>query len=295
MKDMMKKILCICLILGLSSGVNAEEVDAVGFLSRLRTTPEEFFMLMKNSWATQGWSIEGGDHTTSIPKFYDSLVQMQMAMNRREISEMILPDFAAEYMMRVSKSYERSCVSSSGKMALCFGFTKENRVLADWWNNALTYLRNNRKLAELEKKYIDEFPPKDDLYDYVYGIDERKKKQQQQKKNRITFEKFPGAETVRVAVTGDLPPVDYVSEEGLPAGYSVAVLSEIGKFLKVNIVTVGVTAGARTAALVSGRADVVFWYEVNKQSTFQPDVPEDVILSEPYLEWDEFFHLSLAE
>ena len=289
----MKKILCICLILGLCSCVQAEEIDAVGFLARLRTTPEEFFMLMKNSWATEGWSILGGDHSTSTPKFYDSFMQMQLAMNRGEISEMILPDFVADYLMRVSKSYERSCISSSGRMGLCFGFKKDNRALADRWNNALSYLRNNWTLAGLEKKYIKDFP-RDDTYDYVYGIDQRRK-EQKKRQDRITFEKFPGAKTVRVAVTGDLPPADFISEEGLPAGYSVAVLSEIGKLLKVNIVTVSVSAGARTAALVSGRADVVFWYEVNKQSKFQPDVPDDVILSEPYLEWDTFYHLSSAE
>ena len=289
----MKKILCICLILGLCSCVHAKEIDAVGFLARLRTTPEKFFMLMKSSWATEGWVIEGGDHTNSTPKFYDSLVRMQMAMNRGEINEMILPDFVADYLMRVSKSYARSCVSSSGKMGLCFGFTKDNKALADQWNNALSYLRNNWKLAELEKKYIKEFP-RDDQYDYVYGIDQRRR-DQKKRQDRITFEKFPGAPTVRVAVTGDLPPADFISEEGLPAGYSVAVLSEIGKLLKVNIVTVSVSAGARTAALVSGRADVVFWYEVNKQSNIQPDVPDDVLLSDPYLEWNTFYHLSSAE
>lgn len=289
----MKKILCLCLILGLCSSVQAEEIDAVGFLSRLQTTPEKFFMMMKNSWADQGWTIEGGDHSTSTPKFYDSLMQMQMAMNIGEISEMILPDFVADYLMRVSKSYERSCVSSSGRMGLCFGFKKENRALADRWNSALSYLRNNWKLAELEKKYIKEFP-RNDQYDYVYGIDQRRR-EQKKRQDRITFEKFPGAQTVKVAVTGDLPPADFISEEGLPAGFSVAVLSEIGKLLKVNIVTVSVSAGARTAALVSGRADVVFWYEVNKQSKFQPDVPQDVLLSEPYLEWDKFYHLSSAE
>ncbi len=291
----MKKILCICLIFGLVSCAHAEEIDAVGFLSRLRTTPEEFFMLMKNSWATEGWSILGGDHTNSIPKFYDSLMQMQMAMNRGEISEMILPDFVAAYLMRVSKSYEPSCRSSSGRMALCFGFTKGNRELVAKWNSALTYIRNNGRLAELEKKYVKEFPRKDSEYDYVYGIDPRKQKQKQQQKDRITFETFPGAPTVKIAVTGDLPPVDFISEEGLPAGYSVAVLSEIGKLLKVNIHVLSVAANARTAALISGRADVVFWYEVNTQSTFQPDVPDDVMLSEPYLYWDEFTHLSSAE
>ena len=81
----------------------------------------------------------------------------------------------------------------------------------------------------------------------------------------------------------------------MPAGYNVAVLSEIGKRLRINISLVNVEAGARTAALVSGRADVVFWYEVNKNSNFQPDVPDDVILSEPYLEWNQFIHLRYDE
>ena len=81
----------------------------------------------------------------------------------------------------------------------------------------------------------------------------------------------------------------------MPAGYSVAVLAEIGKRLHVNIAIVNVNAGGRTPALVSGRADVVFWYEVNNNSEFQPDVPDDVILSVPYLAWDEFIHVTFTD
>ena len=284
----MRKGLCAVLVLVLSLSIcaHAEEPDTVGFLSRLRTTPEEFFMLMKNSWATKGWVILGGDHSTSKAKFYDSLSIMQMALSRGEIDEMILPDFVAEYLMKVNANYTPSCVSNSGKMSLCFGFMKDNRELLSKWNSALSFLKNNWTLAGLEKKYVKDFPP-DDSYDYIYGKDSRKKRRSE----RITFEHFDGAQTVRVAVTGDLPPVDFVDEDGLPSGYNLAVLSEIGKFLRVNIVPVNVSAGARTAALVSGRADVVFWYEVNRQTETQPDVPDDVILSEPYLDWNTFMHL----
>ena len=287
---MKRIILCLCLVLGLASSVWAE--DYVGFLTRLKTTPEEFFMLMKTSWATKGWSIVGGDHSTSKAKFYDSLSLMQMALNRGDIDEMILPDFVANYLMKVTGNYEPSCMSSSGQMSLCFGFMKGNELLAAKWNYALEYMRNNLTLSALEQKYIHDFNPNADEYDYIYGTDSSKKKR---KESRITFTQFPGAETVRVAITGDLPPVDYVNEEGLPAGYSLAVLSEIGKLMKVNIQTVSVNAGARTAALVSGRADVVFWYEVNKQGKFQPDVSDEVILSEPYLEWDTFIHLQVKD
>ncbi len=291
---MRKIIISFALVLALTLGACAhaeEEIDTVGFLARLGTTPEEFYMLMKNSWATKGWVILGGDHSTSRAIFYDSLMLMQMALNRNEIQEMILPDFVAEYLLRVNDSYTPSCISNSSKMGLCFGFMKGNEQLAAKWNSALAYLRNNWILASLEKKYIQEFPKNDSEYDYVYGKDPRKKK----RKDRITFEHFDGAETIKVAVTGDMPPADFVDAEGFPAGYSMAVLSEIGKFLKVNIFTVNVNASARTAALVSGRADVVFWYEVNRQAEFQPDVPDDVILSEPYLNWEKFIHLRFDE
>ena len=279
-----KKFLCVAIIL-IASCAFADEVDKVGLLARLKTTPEEFYMLMKNSWANKGWVILGGDHTTSKAVFYDSLIQMQMALNRGEIEEMILPDFVAEYLLKINKSYKPSCLSSSGKMSLCFGFTKENTSLAYSWNSALSFLRNNWTLANLEQKYVKDFPKDNNEYDYIYGNNKRKKQ------DRIKFEKFENAPTIRVAVTGDLPPVDFVDEAGFPTGYSLAVLSEIGKILKINILPVNISTGARTAALISGRVDVVFWYEVNRFSQTQLDVPDEVLLSEPYLDWDKFIHI----
>ena len=270
----MRRIICCFLLFILTSTALAEENDYVGFLTRLKTTPEEFFMMMKNSWATRGWVILGGDHTTSKAKFYDTLMLMQMSLNRGDIDEMILPDFTAEYLMNTNSDYEPCCISNSDRMNLCFGFLKENRELLNKWNRALISMRNDNTLAGLNYKYVKNIPGK---------------------KDRIKFEKYKDAPTVKVAVTGDLPPVDFISEEGLPTGYNVAVLSEIGKRLRINILPVNVETGARTAALVSGRADVVFWYEINKSFNVQPDVPNDILLSEPYFEWNQFIHLTLKE
>ena len=283
---MMKKVACAMLVLMLCGTAGATEL---GVLARLKTTPEEFMMLMKNSWATSGWVVFGSDHSSDTARFYDTLSQMQMSLNRGDIGEMILPDFVAEYLLKVSEGYSACCVSSSGKMSLCFGFLRGNDALRAKWNSALSYLRSKRVLADLEKKYVKDFP-RDDSYDYIYGINTRKK----EREARIEFAHYPEAETVRVAVTGDIPPVDFIDADGLPSGYSVAVLSEIGRFLKVNILPVNVSAGARTAALVSGRADVVFWYEVNRKAKVQPDVPDDVVLSEPYLDWEKFIHVTVG-
>ena len=286
MKKFLYAVLIFCFVL-CSVAMAAENEDYVGFLTRLKTTPEEFFMLMKTSWATKGWVIEGGDHTTSKAKFYDTLMLMQMALNAGEIDEMILPDFVAEYLLKINDKYTPCCISNSGPMNLCFGFLKENKSLADKWNAALISMNNDFTLAGFSQKYIKNFP-EDTTYDYIYGT--------KKKKDTIKFEHFKDAPTIRVAVTGDLPPVDFISEDGMSAGYSTAVLAEIGKRLKINIQLVQVNAGARTAALVSGRVNVVFWYEVNKMLDVQPDVnEEDIILSVPYLSWDTFMHLRFSE
>mgnify|MGYP007070184667 CR=1 FL=1 len=109
----MKKFLCVVLFWFLAGNAAfAADDDFVGFLTRLKTTPEELFMLMKTTWATKGWVIEGSDHSTSKAKFYDSLILMQMALNSGEIDEMILPDFVAEYLLKLDNRYEPSCISN---------------------------------------------------------------------------------------------------------------------------------------------------------------------------------------
>ena len=286
----MKKIFCALMISAMLCGASFADDDYVGFLTRLRTTPDEFFNLMRNTWATKGWAILGGDHTTSKARFYDSLPQMQMALSRGDIDEMILPDFVAEYLLKVSPNYVPCCISNSGQMTLCFGFMKSRKNLLDRWNTAIVSMRNDFTLSGLFQKYVKNFP-RDETYDAIYGINKR----QRNKANRIKFDVFPDAPTVKVAVTGDLPPVDFVDEAGYAAGYSTAVLAEIGRRLKLNIEIIQVDTASRTAAIVSGKADVVFWYEISKMTDKYLDVPEEVLISEPYLEWNTFMHLRFDE
>lgn len=65
--------------------------------------------------------------------------------------------------------------------------------------------------------------------------------------------------TVKVAITGSHPPMDYVAADGTPAGFNTAILSEIGKRIGKNIELVQVDSVGRAAALASGTVDVVFW------------------------------------
>lgn len=79
----------------------------------------------------------------------------------------------------------------------------------------------------------------------------------------VEIEKIEGAETVKVGVTGDLPPMDFTDELDVPAGFNTAVLSEISKRIGKNIELVKIYAGARSIALNHGLIDVVFWSRVS--------------------------------
>ncbi|MBR0035190.1 MAG: transporter substrate-binding domain-containing protein, partial [Synergistaceae bacterium] len=142
-------------------------------------------------------------------------------------------------------------------------------------DEAIAAMKEDGTLARLEQDYIKDLGA--------------------EKPERVEFQTFKGAKTIKAAVTGDLPPIDYIGSDGTPAGYNTAILAEIGKRLKKNIRLISVDAGGRSAALSSERADVVFWYRNTEgmktpkkiqTKGFMKDKAEGVILSDPYYEWD---------
>ena len=62
-----------------------------------------------------------------------------------------------------------------------------------------------------------------------------------------------------MAITGDQPPLDYMTADGQPVGFNTAILAEIRKRLQKNIELVSIESGARSVALSSGEVDMVFW------------------------------------
>ena len=264
----MRKILYALIILVLissSAGSLEKQVIRLGMLTKLNSTEEQFTETWIKTFAPHNEILE------VIVKFYDTLTSMQMALNSREINQMVLPDFTADYVMKAANEYTPALVLHSKGTCLAFGFRADSEELRGKFNEALRHLRDNWTLSVLEGIYIAS-----------HNIDDPEP---------VKFAKFDDAETIRVAVTGDLPPIDLIAADGTPSGFNTAVLAEIGAYLKKNIQLVNIEAGARNAALASGRVDVVFWYEIDKSSQVQADVPDGIILSEPYYEWDKFIHI----
>jgi ABC-type amino acid transport substrate-binding protein len=91
----------------------------------------------------------------------------------------------------------------------------------------------------------------------------------------VTMPVIDGAETIKVAVTGSLPPMDYVAADGSPAGFNTALLAEISKRINKNIELVVVDSVGRAAALASGTVDAVFWTRTNRRANEVAEMSEE--------------------
>ena len=273
----MKKLLCAILALTLmAGGVCAADTLKVGELSKLNITQEDFqkvmlgiptakFQEFRKSYAPDGRSY----------RFYDSLMTMLMGLNRGEVDEINLPKDVANYVVRNNDAYEISAITVTNPNYLSAGFKDDEKgqELKSVFNDAIITLDNNGGLASMNLTYI---------YEPRVG-----------EPDPVIFEKFDGAETIKVAVTGDLPTIDFIAEDGDPAGFNTAVLSEIAKLAKLNVELVNIDSSARAAALVSGRVDAVFWFQVRAGDESHFDVPDGIILSQPYYTWDEVYSVRL--
>ena len=144
---------------------------------------------------------------------------------------------------------------------------KENSAVIEEINKAIQDMKNDGTLDRLVKENITDIGPDDP--------------------KPVAIPVIHDAKTYKVAITGDLPPLDYVQADGTPAGFNVAVLSELVQRTKMNFQPVSVNAGGRGAALVSDKVDILFWtigtYDADgKALPYALDKMQDVSITAPY-------------
>ena len=276
----MKKLIALTLALALAltlcaCGQKAEETTqtpaepaegkemVLGTLSLLNMTEEEYLAkLSGKNIAIQYLTEQGAHHNNPnevIPDstagarviFYDTLDAMLMALEAGDINAAEVPVCVADYLcahnnkLTTTGSFDLSNADDFTKkvayrLGVGFSFltTEDKIALRDELDSALTEMKADGTLDALVQTYIT---------DAVGG-----------EPQPLEFTKTDG-ETIRVAVTGALPPMDYVAADGTPAGFNTAVLAEIANRTGKNIELVVVDSLGRAAALASGAVDAVFW------------------------------------
>ena len=247
----------------------------IGIITRLNASEEKYNELMQKLEKSYRPSKA---HLSANYKYFDNMKELQLALQSGQIDMLSTYQSVADYMIQRNDDLEILKSDRTLSDSFCFATRRGDTILLNELNKAIKAMESDGKLADLYKTYITEIkdgaePP------------------------AVEIEQIDGADTIKVAVTGDLPPLDLILADGKPAGFSTAVLSEISKRMGKNIELINVDSGARATILSSKGADVVFWVSVPKDSHLIPsnvDKPAGIDLTVPYYQ-DAIAHVGLKE
>ena len=280
----MKKLIALLLVLALAftlcaCGKKAEETPqtsaapaeskemTLGTLALLNMTEEEYLAKLAGKEIAMKYLTEQGayhnnpsevimDSTAGVRViFYDTLDAMLMALEAGDITSAEVPVCVADYLcahndrMTTVGTFDLSNADDFTKQVayrvgsgFAFMTTEDKTALRDEIDGALTEMKEDGTLDALIKEYITDGAKGDP--------------------KPAEFTQTEG-ETIKVAVTGALPPLDYVAADGTPAGFNTAILAELGRRMNVNFELVQVDSVGRATALSSGNVDLVFWTNGN--------------------------------
>jgi ABC-type amino acid transport substrate-binding protein len=250
-------------------------VRKVGVLTMLNMTEEEMaeyvdsYSMITNLLREEGILISTFSEVSGniiIPEYevvyFDTLDSMLEALQAGDISGMWVYENTGDYILTPELAvmnevadeddlgYFAHLVLDRGILSNDFAFmmNENDSDLRDEFNDAIEAIKEDGTLDKLVEEHID------------------KAVADKSATPAVELPHFEGADTIKVAVTGILPPMDYVDPSGNPAGFSTAVLAEIGNRLGKNIEIVVVDSVGRAEALASGEVDAVFWTRTNERS-----------------------------
>lgn len=214
-------------------------------------------------------------------RFFDNLNSMIGALVSGRIAGMALDEFTAEYLLSRAEEYaiyNPPETVPSYNLNFSMMLREEDAALCDRISEVIETMKADGTLDALKTQYIDEV---------IDGAEPE----------AIVPEVFEGGETLKVAVTGDRPPMDYFSDAGEPIGFNTALVSEVARRLGMNVEFVSIDTAARALTLESGIADVIFWMEAGDFGNWEKadieDQPAGTVVSASFLT-GAFTHVVLA-
>ena len=194
---------------------------------------------------------------------YDNLSSALLDLENEKIDSLFVDEYSAAYI--VARNDKLTVVNQDRTEHYAMMTMDSNQEVYDILNNAIKDMKADGTLDSLIanelKAYIESDPVAKDL------------------------PHFDGAKTIKIGVTGDLPPMDFVAANGQAAGFNIALLTEIANRAKVNFELVQIETGARAMALSTDKVDAVFWSKsltCNECEKTRTEMPEGTIITEVY-------------
>lgn len=252
--------LSVCVAEDAASSGAVQKYGDIGRLSKLNITEDELNEVLKDIMV---------DSICNRYVFYDTMNDMIMALNRGDIVVLETDQNTVRYIAsRNDHIVDRPPYMNPNMLIFCMLLRGEDTELRDQISACITEMNGDGTVEALKQTYIE---------DVIAG----------KEPEAIEPQVFQDAKTIRVAVTGDRPPMDYVSAGGEPLGFNTALIAEVAKRLEMNVEMVNVTCAARGIALATGVCDIVFWMEVGDFENWEgadfEDQPENTVVTEPYM------------
>jgi len=176
--------------------------------------------------------------------------------------------FSADYLLKRNPELKAIPVEGEVKGGVIMITRNENQELKERLDSALIVLEENGFLKELEDKWVTNLPGTNEPSNTEIGIIEN-------------------AETIRVGVTGDFTPLDYIAADGKSAGYSIALLTEIGKMLNLNFEFISLETQARFTALAGNKIDLIFCHFQSDNTKYFDELKNNNWIStKPYYNYE---------
>ena len=214
-----------------------ETSDKVGALMPIGIDEEGY-----KRWTQNIAEVEGQPATYNVPRtvvFFNDLNSMLSALKAKQIDRFATSKEVAQYIVARNDDVEIIDYNLKPILGYSMAMLDKSAAQVEEINNAINAMRQDGTLAKLVKENISDLKGADPVHVDLPMID--------------------GAETIKVAVTGDMPGMDCILADGTPAGFNVAFLSELSKRINKNFELVSISADARGAALTSGQVDALFW------------------------------------
>lgn len=254
----------LCSVLASCSGKPGEKVDAT-FAYLISTQEELETAQLLESQAEKNSNAESteSDYISVNGKvaYFQGLTRASDAMlafTTGKVDGLYIPLCVAEYLME--DGADQKLVEDTWTSVFQLGALPANSELIEQMNQLIDQWQADGTLAALEETYLQ-------------GSSAKKQPAP------IPMPHFEGRPTIKIAVTGSIPPLDYISADGIPAGFNVALSTELSKALEVNIELVPVDAEARIAALATGKVDFLFWIGSSNEAMQSTDA---LLFSHPY-------------
>ena len=169
---------------------------------------------------------------------YSNLSAALMDLENGKIIKLSVTESVANYVAAHNDKFTVS-VNKENLKNFSMMTSESNTKVYDILNNAIKAMKEDGTLDSLMES---------ELMAYINSDPEPK-----------DLPHFDGARTIKIGVTGDLPPMDFVAANGKAAGFNIALLTEIANRAQVNFELVQTETDARAMALSTGKVDAVFW------------------------------------